>query len=305
MQHYNALLSLSKLSTASDANILFENEVAYNICQKVKCIDRPTLYDINSVIVSHLLPLLLPKSDLSTPNNYNKDIADDVRMLCCHPSYKFLDVKMTPQSSNKAIEYNSDSWSSLLITINRLQQQPRGTLQGSHTSSGSSSAYTGQEYTASNVKSLGSVVTYHGIDSYDACSHSSYDNTGGHNYDHSYNASNRESISKLASPRVMHNRDKNSIQPLYYTAPHHTLLTSDPVQFYHTPYRSQNYDRSISLLSNNSTCLPVLHRILHRAGSLFSSQAYVHQYARYGLGRLDFTEALEAVAQITDCYSRL
>ena len=61
VQHYNTVLCLAKISTASHAVLTFENEVAHQLCREMKGIERPTLHDINHVIAANIVPCLLPK----------------------------------------------------------------------------------------------------------------------------------------------------------------------------------------------------------------------------------------------------
>lgn len=61
VQHYNTVLCLAKIATASHAVLTFENQVAHQLCREMKGIDRPTLHDINMVMSSNIVPCLLPK----------------------------------------------------------------------------------------------------------------------------------------------------------------------------------------------------------------------------------------------------
>lgn len=108
VQHYNSLLCLARLTTASDAVIMFENETAQDLCKSMRKISRPTLDDINDTLASNILPFILPKSQ------HNSELPDslyrDITHLCSHPNYKFLDVKLTPQTSAQSVDFTFDSW---------------------------------------------------------------------------------------------------------------------------------------------------------------------------------------------------
>lgn len=86
VQHYNSLLCLSKISSTSDAIILFENEVASNICKSSKGIKSPSLYDINQTIAANIVPVLLSKYSLENVREYgcykkdNCDTSSDILM---------------------------------------------------------------------------------------------------------------------------------------------------------------------------------------------------------------------------------
>jgi hypothetical protein len=97
----------------------FENEVAKTLCKTMKGIERPTLDQLNQTIVSNLCPVFLPKKSASEGRLFT--LRDDVTHLCSHAGYKFLDVKLTPQTSNKSVAFTYDSWSTLLKTIQQMQ----------------------------------------------------------------------------------------------------------------------------------------------------------------------------------------
>jgi tubulin delta len=98
VQHYNTVLSLSKILNASHGVILFENEVAQQLCIEMKGIERPLLTDINATIASNVLPIFLSKIKCCDGNvssnkfeyGLNSLLINDVIELCSHPSYRFI-----------------------------------------------------------------------------------------------------------------------------------------------------------------------------------------------------------------------
>ena len=96
-------------------------------------IERPSLNQLNETIVSNLLPIFLPRysnttnstNTTTTSNNlYHRNrhgLIDDITHLCAHPGYKYLDIKITPQTSNKSVSFTYDSWNTLLKTIQQMQ----------------------------------------------------------------------------------------------------------------------------------------------------------------------------------------
>jgi hypothetical protein len=60
VQHYNAALTLSHLTLASDAVLVLENEVATHVCRRLLHIPSPSYRDLNAVIVRSLCMVLLP-----------------------------------------------------------------------------------------------------------------------------------------------------------------------------------------------------------------------------------------------------
>ena len=94
------------------------------LCKTMRGIDRPSLQQLNETIVSNICPMLLPKHCSFSNQNSSSTrhhLIDDITHLCCHPGYKFLDIKVTPQTSNKSIEFTYDSWNTLLRTVQQLQ----------------------------------------------------------------------------------------------------------------------------------------------------------------------------------------
>ena len=67
VQHYNSVLCMSKVASVTDAVLLFENEIAHELCVNMRGIARPTLYDINRAITAEIIPALIPKVLSSSP----------------------------------------------------------------------------------------------------------------------------------------------------------------------------------------------------------------------------------------------
>lgn len=101
---------------------IFENEVAQMLCKTMKGIERPSLSQLNETIVANICPMFLPKTTLHGDDSSRRSaLIDDVTHLCAHPGYKFLDIKVTPQTSNKSVDFTYDTWSTLLKTIQQMQ----------------------------------------------------------------------------------------------------------------------------------------------------------------------------------------
>lgn len=115
VQHYNSLLCLSKVSSSANGILLFENEVARDLCKSMRKIARPTLEDINATLASNILPVILPK--LKQDGRAIATLHHDVAHLCSHPDFKFLDTKLTPQTSAASVEYTFDSWRYIIYLV--------------------------------------------------------------------------------------------------------------------------------------------------------------------------------------------
>jgi len=118
VQHYNAILCLSKIASASHAVITFENEVVRDLCTSMRGIKKPSLADINGTIANHMLSILLPSH--SVEKNIKSSLCSDIAHLCSHPGLKFLDIKHTPQTPDASIDFTYDTWTSLIRTIDKM-----------------------------------------------------------------------------------------------------------------------------------------------------------------------------------------
>lgn len=316
VQHYNAVLSIAKVASSSDAVLLFENEVAQYMCKQTRGIERPTLGDINELIASHLVPILLPSHRVSSdPHNstIRSDLTESVRHLCPHSGYKFIDVKVVPQTPKQSVEYTYDTWHSLINSIARMQvrgsyidrstsisttaRTPSSVNSSSKRGPGdsptpqSSAAITKDE--VSSVQSgtvLASVLTLHGVE---AAEESKKVRCGPKAVD---------PLSNLASPT-----DKRNPNPIYhYSVPHSNFLYgSDAVEVRSSQYSLSGYPRSASILSNGTAVLPLLQRVSMRAQQLFATRAYVHQYNDFGVSETDFVDSFRKVGQIIANYENL
>lgn len=392
VQHYNALLSMAKISASSHATILFENEVAQNLCKQMRGIERPTLDDINAVISSNIVPCLLPKYQRSPRRRCFSLLSDDVVHLCSHPGYRFLDVKNVPQTYAKSIEFTYDSWGSMLNTLMRMQ------VRGSASERGLGSS--GLDLSTA-CPSIGSILTLHGVDSAEAAEETATSRTSANGpsgsdtsaiygaaaptatagtvasrhgrLPHRVEGSARDSYgSSWASPagedvaggekasgaggatgaggagslsggtecvsespeihlsrrvgggsascaRSSVGTASSSSTPRekslgggmagrsikhYFLAPYVSMLQA-PVQIHHSPVTINDYQRSVSLLTNGASILPLLQRVTHKAADLYGVKAYLHQYTEHGLEDQDFVCAFRNVGQVVQNYRAL
>lgn len=98
VQHFNSVLCLSKVAHNSDGIMLFDNEIAHDMCKNGFGKDRPVLKDLNLAIAMGLVSSFLPKN---TPggsrSGQSNSLAMQISHMCAHPGYRFLDVKFVPQ----------------------------------------------------------------------------------------------------------------------------------------------------------------------------------------------------------------
>lgn len=293
VQHYNALLSLSKISSSSDGSILFENEVAQDLCKQMKGIERPSLADINDVISSNILPTMLPKYDRDSYKTTTSSLCDDVMHLCSHPGYRFLDVKNTPQTSSQSVEFTYDSWTSIMSTISRMQIKGTPSERGLGSSGVMGSAPPrgrGGPRAPVACPNIGSVLTFHGSDAVVGAEATSTEMLTSPSRDFSSSFSSSSSTATST-----HN---------YFLAPYVKMLDS-PVKICYSRLQVNGYQRSASILSNGCTTLPLLQRVRSKAADMFSVRAYMHQYSEHGLEDADFVDAFRSLGQSIENYKGL
>ena len=61
-------------------------------------------------------------------------------------------------------------------------------------------------------------------------------------------------------------------------------------------------DRSLCLLSNTAENTKIMSHISERAHAMFQSKAYLHHYAKYGLGEKEIVEYLTIFESVIDSY---
>ena len=161
VQYYNTILCLSKILSSSHGIILYENEVAFDICRKTRGIERPSLADINNTMASQLSSVIVPKrlfeSSSISSTNINRTILssfdNDISHLCCHSHFKLLDVKSVPQTFDRSKEYTFDSWRSLIRSISRMQ------LYGSYSDRVVTRSTSTSTSTSSNASASGNLAS--------------------------------------------------------------------------------------------------------------------------------------------------
>lgn len=106
-QSYNTLLTLSKITSVSDCNLIFENDRLHYNCINSVNIKNVTFDNINYLITQQLAILYQPLTNIPT--------AHLLRNLTFQPIFKFLQIKTAPLTTQD----NQNSFSSLLNLISR------------------------------------------------------------------------------------------------------------------------------------------------------------------------------------------
>lgn len=313
VQHFNTILSLSKLSAASDGILTFENEVAKQLCIEMKRIGRPSMHDINEIIAANILPALLPKypfihdhdgncgsSSRKSSSRRFSTISDDIGELCSHPGYRFLSVKNIPQTSERSVAFTYDSWSSLVETLMRMDQRGTSSDRGAGSkplisttlkrpmdpaapSNGTMRETLGNHslVPAIGFRSLKSVLTVRGPDA-----------TSGLNAMHS-------AATAASSAYLPQRRSSTAI------APEPSVFDDTRCDIHYSAKSVNGYHRSAVLLSNSQAILPIIQRAALKGADMYRAKAYVHQYKSCGLEDDDFVRAFRTVGQVIENYRGL
>lgn len=71
------------------------------------------------------------------------------------------------------------------------------------------------------------------------------------------------------------------------------------------PRAFNHYEKSASLISNSQSPVTVMDSMVGKAWDMFSSRAYVHQYAKHGLTEDEFLDGFATLEQVIANYKHL
>eukprot|EP00928_Gymnodinium_smaydae_P048026 TRINITY_DN32074_c0_g1_i1.p1 TRINITY_DN32074_c0_g1~~TRINITY_DN32074_c0_g1_i1.p1 ORF type:complete len:473 (-),score=58.45 TRINITY_DN32074_c0_g1_i1:261-1679(-) len=280
VQCYNAVLSMVTSYEFSDMVLLCENERYLDICRRAYQDPKPSMANLNRAICATLLPALMPCRGAHAPLGAPaRPLLRLSGQLCAHPLYRLVTARSVPQVARGAEAFSSDSWVALqrrlvqLCTTGQTADGPplSAPADASTTTRNADAAPSGEgEPTAVTNKP---VVAPSG-----------------------------KSVASAAflwgSGAVEAPLDSLKRLPIW-------RLAVDPLQVYADPHQLGTLERSIGLLSNCQTVLPVLSSTGTRAAQMLRAGAYLHQYERHGVGREEMSDALLEFAQITHSYEQL
>ena len=290
VQNYNAVLSLSRVSEASHGVLVFENEAAHDLSKHMRGIEQPRIRDLNDTIATSIVPLLLPKvtgtigeggEGSSRRRRPAVRLRDDLSHLACHPSYRFLDAKVTPCTPAKSIDFTFDSWPSVLNTLYQMQ------LTGATTERGLARHFESIKSSGrGQMKTVASVLTLHGTDAEDA----------------TLNMAPKSPLCEVPRDWDENGEREGDMPPLYSDTVH---PSGESVRVDYSHHRANGYDHSGVLFSNSQAILPVLQRVNTKAIELFKAGAYLHQYEAHGVTKDDFRASFLDVGQVIQDYRAL
>ena len=340
VQLYNSLLTLTSVSSSSDAVFLFRNDQIQSICKERKRLAHPSFDDLNTIIAHQLSStVLLPSTswrssskgggggDGSSNSKSRKEeekeergLEDAVRHLCAHPSYRMLGIKMLPFGAFGDQLYDTSTWKGTLRRLHQMQMDPEAYMEDKIDWSLSS---------GTTRRMIGGGSSGGGDGSESGSGGSRGGSRGGLLVQEEKTRLGSKGVNRtLAACLVLRGidtqatleavvRDEKEGQEQYRYPPQRWTDTPGmflPHLFGHEKtslnirfdqFSFNFWERSASIVSNSQTVVTPFNRILEGGREMFHANAYVHQYAEHGFIKDDLKESFEKMAQLVHDYSSL
>ncbi|XP_039252693.2 tubulin delta chain-like [Styela clava] len=272
VQNYNAVLTLSCVLTHADASVLLHNDHLHNVCSKSLNIDKVSINHLNTVAAHQLASVLQPADSLSNnsllelPYKRQDILFDIVRSTSCHSQYKILTLRSVPHLADRSIAFSTFNWPSLLKRMKQMHLTNFFVDEGMDWQVRLEKSM--PSYTKQHSKSLGNMLFLRG-----------------------------EGAGKLT---------ENDFQEFFDSRLYASWVPSDEqCHIWSTQRRFRQYEKSVSMLSNNSFCTEGLDTVINKAWNMFTAKAYLHQYTKYGLEEEDFLNAFVKVENVVNSYRKL
>ena len=327
VQAYNALLSLSHLYAVSDAVLLVRNDEAHAVCTRMHGVKNVGMSDLNRVIGRTLAAALLPARTTSSSSSSSMmsssnssigscdvagstggggggggsglgggrpaSIADAVRHLCPSPSHRLLALRAVPQMPDGHVDFTTYRWTGMLRTLRQMLIAAAPCEEGID---------------------WGVSVNRSGGDGGDGGSGGSGGSGGGGGGSGGLSGASisgriglgtRFNVS-LANLLILRGADATAADVSSFCAPElYTPWSPAPFACWTAARGPGRHEKAAALLSNSQASGAPVDAVSAAAWRMFGSRAYVHQYARYGLGEDDFVDAFVKTEQIVRAYSDL
>lgn len=112
----------------------------------------------------------------------------------------------------------------------------------------------------------------------------------------------------IANMVFMRGKDVHMADPTAFMDPKlyvNWVPSSSYVSFCCHPRPFNNYEKSMTLLSNSQSPMLPLNSVVDKAWNMFGSRAYVHQYLKFGMLEDDFVDSFACLEQVIKNYSCL
>ena len=269
VQNYNAVLSLAHTCSATDASILLHNDIIHSICSKLLRIKNVSFKDMNMVIANQLSTILQPVTNTSdncgTSTQHFNVLNSLISTTACHSQYCMLDLKSLPHIPQASVAFSTFSWESLLKRIYQMMITDFYMDEG---------------------------LDWHKKLPSEDIAKSSF---------HPKYVSNlllMRGHRALSMEFSIPNFQNAILYPRWMPT-----ACRCPIWSTNMPY--QKFEKSVTLLSNGTSCIKPLDKVVSKAWHMFGSRAYFHQYAKHGLEEEDFVNAFVAVENVLSNYKKL
>jgi tubulin delta len=287
LQNYNFLLTLNKLYEHSDGIILLENDILHKICKRIHNFSATgatnnerragggstakkeiTFDDLNAIIGHQLASVIQPCTNQYSSQNYLNDIICD---LCASDDFKLLSLNNVPHLTKQAIEFSSFQWTSLYKNAGQLLKTGGFMDEGLNWSEET-------HLRATSYKTLALNLFSRGLES----SHEEQTSLMNCLFDSSY-------LRKYFSNELFG-----------------SLFHLNPIRLWYQERTFNNYEKSLTLLSNNQLPVFKIDSLVSKAWQMFSSRAFIHQYVKYnGFEEEDLLNSFIFAEQLIKNYKKL
>ncbi len=283
LQNYNFLLTLNKLYEHSDGIILLENDILHKICKRIHSFSATGVYnaekrigaaakkeitfdDLNTIIGHQLASVVQPSTNQYSSQNYLNDIICD---LCSSDDFKLLSLNNVPHLTKQAIEFSSFQWTSLYKNAGQLLKTGGFMDEGLNWN---------EESKSTMNKTLSLSLFSRGLGS-------SYEEQS----------------------TLMNCLFDASYQRKYFSGElFGSLFYLNPIRLWYQERTFDNYEKSLTLLSNNQLPVFKIDSLVSKAWKMFSSRAYIHQYVKYnGFEEEDLLNSFIFAEQLIKNYKKL
>ena len=284
VQGYNTLLTLSHLYKTSDAIIVLYNDQLHKTCSQLLKLKHISFTDMNNVASHGLASVLQPAIPLGCYSNpqFSKgtsepflysmcSLSNAVTLLCPHPQYKLLSLKSIPQMPENYHAYTNYLWAGLLKHLRQMLLTDAAITEG-------------MDWTIST----------------DHSSHQRYVP----NLDITLDSFNRS----LANLLILRGNELNTLNvapfqdaKIYSASTPSKFCLNSWVHWHHF----NKYEKSASLLTNSQGVITPLNSLCQRSWEMYTSRAYLHQYARYGINEEDILNCFISTEQVIKNYAVL
>lgn len=284
VQGYNTLLTLTHLYKTSDAIIVLYNDQLHKTCSQLLKLKHISFANMNDVASHGLASILQPAIPLNCYSNplFSKgsnesflysmcSLSDVVASLCPHPHYKLLSLKSIPQMPEDYHAYTNYLWAGLLKHLRQMLLTDAAITEG-------------MDWTISaDVPSRQRYIPH---------------------LDITLDGFNRS----LANLLILRGNELHTVNvtPFQDTK---IYSVNTPSKFHLNTWvhwhHFNKYEKSASLLTNSQGVITPLNSLCQQSWEMFTSRAYLHQYARYGISEEDMLNCFVSSEQVIKNYAAL